>query len=189
MVYTFSWQRKPQKVLLSWKWFWIGNLINEKVTIHMQSGRIQRTTFIVLLALCDLKNGTAFIWFVAARASPKLVNLEPRPPLKKMWFFWSNPYEIECVITSVIEMLELPNFGHMITSTIWLVTSWTEVMMSLWCQNIFILRRPRAAIFAKIIKIVTMFIKTIFKDSKKKEVIRIRNYVSKRKLYPYFLIS
>ena len=71
MVYTFSWQCKLQKVLLSWKWFWIGNLISEKVvyifywnlvTIHMQSGHIQRTTFIVLLAPCDLKNGTALIW-------------------------------------------------------------------------------------------------------------------------------
>ena len=55
---------------------------------------------------------------VAARASPKLVNLEPRPPLKKMLFFWLNPHKIEVVITSLIEMLELPNFGHMITSTI-----------------------------------------------------------------------
>ena len=30
------------------------------------------------------------------------------------WFFWSNPYKNE-VITSLIEMLELPNFGHMNT--------------------------------------------------------------------------
>ena len=41
-------------------------------------------------------------------------------------------------------------------------------------------------IFADIIKIVTMFIKTIFKDSRK--VKRIRNYVSKCNLYLYFLI-
>ena len=34
-------------------------------------------------------------------------------------------------------------------------------------QNILILRRPGVAIFADIIKIVTTFIKTIFKDSKK----------------------
>ena len=40
-------------------------------------------------------------------------------------------------------------------------------------QNAFILRKPRVAIFADIIKIVTMFIATIFKDSKK--VKRIRN--------------
>ena len=52
-------------------------------------------------------------------------------------------------------------------------------------QKIF-LRRPGVAIFADIIKIVTMFIKTILKDSKK--VRRIRNYVSKWNLYLYFLI-
>ena len=40
-----------------------------------------------------------------------------------------------------------------------------------------ILRRTEVVIFADIIKIVTMFIKTIFKDSRK--VKRIRNYVSK----------
>ena len=53
-------------------------------------------------------------------------------------------------------------------------------------QNAFVWRRSRVAIFADSIKIVTMFIKTIFKDSKK--VRRIRNYVSKCNLYLYFLI-
>ena len=53
-------------------------------------------------------------------------------------------------------------------------------------QNTFILRRSGSAIFAAIIKIVTMFIKTMFKDSRK--VKRIRNYVSKCNLYLYFLI-
>ena len=47
-----------------------------------------------------------------------IIELEPRPPLKKKRFFWSNPYKIEVVITSLIEMLQLPNFGHMNTSTI-----------------------------------------------------------------------
>ena len=42
-------------------------------------------------------------------------------------------------------------------------------------QNTFILRRPRVAIFADIIKIVTMLIKKVFKNPKK--VKRIRNYV------------
>ena len=67
-------------------------------------------------------------------------------------------------------MLELPNLGHMTTSTIQfesrdkilLVTSWTVF------QNTFILRRPRVAIFADIIKTITFFIKKIFKDSKKR---------------------
>ena len=74
-------------------------------------------------------------------------------------------------------MLELPNFSYMITSTIWLescdkillVESWAEIMMSQpLFQNIFILRKPRVADFADIIKMATMFTKTTFKDSKKK---------------------
>ena len=48
-------------------------------------------------------------------------------------------------------------------------------------QNTFILRKPRVAILADIVKIVTTFIKKIFRDSKK--VKRIRNYVSKSNLY------
>ena len=44
---------------------------------------------------------------------------------------------------------------------------------------------PRVTIFADI-KIVTIFVKTIFKDSKK--VKRIRNYVSKCNLHLHFLI-
>ena len=42
-------------------------------------------------------------------------------------------------------------------------------------QNTLILKRPRVAIFADIIKVVTIFTKTIFKDSKKKKK-GIRNY-------------
>ena len=52
---------------------------------------------------------------------------------------------------------------------------------------IFTLRSPRVAISADIIKVEAMFIKTIFKDSKK--VKRIRNYVSKCSLYVCFLIQ
>ena len=53
-------------------------------------------------------------------------------------------------------------------------------------QNAFVLRKSRVAILADIIKIVTIFIKTMFRDSKK--VKRIRNYVSKSNLYLYFLM-
>ena len=68
-----------------------------------------------------------------------------------------------------------------------LVTSSTEIMtLQPLFQNSFILRRPGVAIFADIIKIITRFIKKIFKDSRK--VKRIRNYVSKCNLYLYFLI-
>ena len=99
------------------------------------------------------------------------------------------------MITSLIEVLELPNFGHMTTFTILiesrdkilLVTSQTEIMTPKpLFEYTFILRRPRVASFVDIIKFVTTFIKNIFKDSKKVE--RIRNYVSRCNLYLYFLI-
>ena len=35
-----------------------------------------------------------------------------------MVFFCSNPYKIEFMITSLIEIIDLPNFGHMTASTI-----------------------------------------------------------------------
>ena len=68
------------------------------------------------------------------------------------------------------------------------VTSWTEIITS-WpfFQKILILRRPEGAIFAGIIKILTTFIKTILKDSRK--VRRIRSYVSKWNLYLDFSIQ
>ena len=49
-------------------------------------------------------------------ASPKLLNFNQDHPSKK-WFFWSNTYKIEVVVTSLTEILELPNFRHMNTST------------------------------------------------------------------------
>ena len=45
---------------------------------------------------------------------------------------------------------------------------------------------PGVAIFADIIKIATMFIRTIIQDSRKVE--RIINYVLKSSLYLYFLM-
>ena len=48
------------------------------------------------------------------------------------------------------------------------------------------LRRPGVVIFADIIKIETMFINAITKISRK--VKRIRNYVSKSRLYVYFFM-
>ena len=51
-------------------------------------------------------------------ASPKSLNLNQDHPLEKIVFFWSNPYKLEFMTTSLIEMLELLNFGHMTTSTI-----------------------------------------------------------------------
>ena len=83
-------------------------------------------------------------------------------------------------------MLQLPNFGHMITSPIqfesrdkrFLMRSLTEIMTSSpLFQNIFILRRPRVAIFDDIIKIVTCLLKKYLKTPKK--IKRFRNYVQK----------
>ena len=92
-------------------------------------------------------------------------------------------------------MLQLPNFGRMTTSIIkvessdkvLLVTSWSKIMKSSpLLQSTLILRRLGVVIFADIIKLVTMFIKTITKDSRKAK--RIRSYVSKSNLYVYFLM-
>ena len=75
------------------------------------------------------------------------------------------------MITSLIEMLELPNFGHMTTSTIQFESRNKDdgdVMDKnydvITFQKTFVLRRAGVANFADIIKIATMFIKTIFKN-------------------------
>ena len=62
-------------------------------------------------------------------------------PSTKVGISPKNPYKTEFYkieVSSLIEMLELLNFGHVTTSTIWfgsrdkilLVTSWTKIMMS-----------------------------------------------------------
>ena len=69
--------------------------------------------------------------------SPKLLNLN-QEHLSKKCFFWSNPYETEVIIISLIEMLVLPKFGRLFASAIQfkshgkilLETSWTEIVMS-----------------------------------------------------------
>ena len=87
-------------------------------------------------------------------------------------------------------MLQLPNFGHTNTSTIYLesrdknfvgdVINKNYDVIPLF-QNVVSLRRPGVAIFADIIKIITRFIKQILKDSIKAK--RIRNYILKLNLY------
>ena len=37
---------------------------------------------------------------------------------QKKWFFWSNPYKIDVMITFLIEVLQLTNFGYMRIFTI-----------------------------------------------------------------------
>ena len=66
------------------------------------------------------------------------------------------------------------------------MTSQTEIMTSQpLFLNTFSLRSPRVAIFADIIKIVTILLKNL---SRLKKVKRLRNNVSKYNLYLYFLI-
>ena len=97
--------------------------------------------------LCNFQNFLAFSFnpfstlvenFKAVTSvSPKLLNLN-QEHLSKKCFFWSHPYETEVIIISLIEMLELPNFGRLFASTIQLKshgkilleTSWTEIMTS-----------------------------------------------------------
>ena len=92
--------------------------------------------------------------------------------------------KIEVVITSLIEMLELP---HLVTWTNLqynlnhvMKFCWWCHQQELWCQPLFqntiILRKPGVAIFADIIKILTRFIKKIFrlKKSYKKEKLCIK---------------
>ena len=47
-------------------------------------------------------------------ASLKFLNFN-QDHSSKISFFWSNPQKIEVMITPLTEMLDLPNFGHMIT--------------------------------------------------------------------------
>ena len=119
-------------------------------------------------------------WAISS-ASPKLLNWNQKHPSKNR-FFWLNPYKIKVMLTSLIVMLELPNFRRMTTFTIWfesrdkilLVASWTEIMTSQpLYQNVLTLRRHTVANFADIVKISTMFIKKTFKNSKKLKELEI----------------
>ena len=40
------------------------------------------------------------------------MKLKPRPLNKKNGLFWSNPYEIEIMMPSLIEVLELKIWSH-----------------------------------------------------------------------------
>ena len=82
----------------------------------------------------------------------RLVNywIQTKINRQKRQFFCSNPYKIEVMITSPLEMLE---FCHMTISTIYfessdkilLVTSWAEIMASLPSfENSLLLRGTKA---------------------------------------------
>ena len=61
-------------------------------------------------------------------ASPKLLNLNQDQSSKK-WFFWSNPYIIEVMITSLIEMLLKWNFVCMTAFDL------SHVIICFWSEN------------------------------------------------------
>ena len=73
-------------------------------------------------------------------ASPKLLNFNKDHPSKKR-FFWSNPYNIEVMITSLIQTLELPNFGHVTTSIIKFESCdkifWWRHRQNIWRNNLY----------------------------------------------------
>ena len=94
--------------------------------------------------------------------------------LSKKRFFWSNPYKIEVVVTSLKKcyshqtLVTWTNLQFESRDKILLVTSSTGIMTSHpLFQNTVIFRRPGVAMFADIIKIITRFIKKIFNDSRK----------------------
>ena len=81
----------------------------------------------------------AFLPYFIPSASLRLLRFNQDHPSKSQVFFWSNPYKINCVRTSLIEMLQSWNFYHMTTSIIefescdkiLLVTSSKQIMTSL----------------------------------------------------------
>ena len=77
-------------------------------------------------------------------------------------------------------MLQLPKFGHTVTSAILfesrdkilLVTSWTKIMtLQTLFQNTFLLKSPRVANFCDIVKIATTFVKTSIKNLREFKII------------------
>ena len=53
----------------------------------------------------------------------------------RLKWHWSKPYKIEVIITSLTEMLELPNFGHMTTFTLQFELRDKIGLVTLWAKN------------------------------------------------------
>ena len=85
--------------------------------------------------------------------SLKLLNLNEDQPSKK-WFFWSNPYKNEVMITFLIEMLVTKLWSH----------DHIYKLSHMSFQNFLgdVIKRPGVAIFSDLVKIVTMFIKNSY---------------------------
>ena len=56
--------------------------------------------------------------FKHTKCQCQIIELEPRLPLKKSAFSCQILYKTQVMRTSLLEMLDLPNFSHMTTSTI-----------------------------------------------------------------------
>ena len=100
---------------------------------------------------------------------------------QKSSFFWSNPYKIEVMITSLKKcysyqtLVTWSNLQFESRDKILLVTSSTVIMTSHpLFQNTVILRRPGVAMFADIIKIISRFIKKILTTQEKLKELKVR---------------
>ena len=67
--------------------------------------------------------------FFLNKSQSHTIELESRGFLKKSWFLCSSCYKIKAIITSLIEILDLPNFGHMTTFIILFDSGYTIFLM------------------------------------------------------------
>ena len=99
---------KKSWVYLGWKTIFL------KIELNKIKHGIQNKDWLLLLTLLLRWCKISSLFVVPI---PNYWTWTKTTPQKKR-FFLSNPYKTEVLITSLIEMLELPNFGHMSTSTI-----------------------------------------------------------------------
>ena len=122
-------------VLLMWEWMGLFLMKNQLLTLFRGGGEggaeSPTITSVSPVTSTNLGSSPKSFWLLVLTLLPHWCKvsrfyLVPVPNYwtwtkttpQKICFFWSNPYEIEVTIMSLLEMLELPNFGHMNTSTI-----------------------------------------------------------------------
>ena len=83
----------------------------------------------------------------------------------------SSFYKIEVKITPLIEMLELPNFGQLITSTIWFNSRdkffWWRHGQKWWCHNLYLVNLQTSS------KLQPFLLKQTLKTQKKLKELEI----------------
>ena len=113
---------------------------------------------------------------------------------QKKWFFWSNSYKIEVMITSVrqIRVTKLWSYDH-IYNIIWIM--WQNFVgdfidriydVITFISKYIYFKKDWGSHFCWHHQNLTMLFTAIYKDSKKDKI--DRNYVAKYNLYLYFLI-